>query len=117
MATERTQKDDQTDFLFALGLTAHPSMNTDTDCAPSAGGASVESVVRITLNGEERELSGPLTIAELVGWLGLKTEHVAVELNKGLVTRAEHSLTKIADGDVVEVVTLVGGGKRPRTTG
>jgi thiazole synthase len=49
-------------------------------------------------------------VAELVQYLGLRAEHVAVELNKGLVTRARHDQTRVEEGDVLEVVTLVGGG-------
>ena len=49
-------------------------------------------------------------MAELVRHLGLKAEHVAVELNKGLVTRSRQAQTSVTDGDVLEVVTLVGGG-------
>jgi thiazole synthase len=70
----------------------------------------VERSVRITLNGEQRELPAPLSVAELVRQLGLKAEHVAVELNKGLVTRSRQAETPVADGDVLELVTLVGGG-------
>jgi thiazole synthase len=70
----------------------------------------VESSVRITLNGEEKDVPGPLSVAELVEHLGLKAEHVAVELNKGLVTRGLQAQTRISEGDVLEVVTLVGGG-------
>jgi thiazole synthase len=83
---------------------------TDTSCAISRRTESVASSVRITLNGEEKELPGPLSVAELVRHLGLKAEHVAVELNKGLVTRSKHTRTPVGDGDVLEVVTLVGGG-------
>jgi thiazole synthase len=70
----------------------------------------VETSVRITLNGESKELPRPLSVAELVGYLGLRAEHVAVERNKGLVTRTQHAQTRVEDGDVLEVVTLVGGG-------
>ena len=70
----------------------------------------MESSVRITLNGEQTAMPGPLSVAELVRQLGLKAEHVAVELNKDLVTRSRHAETPVADGDVLEVVTLVGGG-------
>ncbi len=66
--------------------------------------------MRITLNGECREFGEPLTVAELVRQLGLKPEHVAVEVNKELVTRGRHAEMRIASGDVLEVVTLVGGG-------
>ena len=72
----------------------------------------MESTVQITLNGERRELPGPLSVAELLRHLGLKPEHVAVEVNKDLVTRSRHAETVIAQGDVLEVVTLVGGGAR-----
>ncbi len=66
--------------------------------------------MRITVNGEFREVPGPLSVAELLAFLRLKPEHVAVEINKDLITRSRHSATKIAEGDILEVVTLVGGG-------
>ena len=66
--------------------------------------------VIITLNGERREVPESLTVAGLLRHLGVKPEHVAVEVNRDLVTRARHDETPIAPGDVLEVVTLVGGG-------
>jgi thiazole synthase len=66
--------------------------------------------VTITLNGEAREFSGPMTVAALLRTLGIRPEHVAVEVNRGLVPRARHEETPIGPGDVLEVVTLVGGG-------
>jgi thiazole synthase len=42
--------------------------------------------------------------------LGVRPEFVAVEVNRGLVTRSRHDETRLAAGDVLEVVTLVGGG-------
>ena len=54
------------------------------------------TVVRITVNGERREVPGPLSVAELLDLLGLKPEHVAVEVNKDLVTRSRHAETVIA---------------------
>jgi thiazole synthase len=70
----------------------------------------VELTLRITLNGEEHEIPGPLSVADLLRHLGLKPEYVAVELNKELVTRARQSDTAVTQGDVLEVVTIVGGG-------
>jgi thiazole synthase len=66
--------------------------------------------VIITLNGEQREVPAPMTVAGLLRDLGLRPEHVAVEVNRDLVTRSRHDATPIAEGDVLEVVTLVGGG-------
>ncbi len=64
----------------------------------------------ITLNGEQRDLPEALTVANLLGLLGVKPEHVAVERNRDLVPRARHAEAILAPGDTVEVVTLVGGG-------
>ena len=64
----------------------------------------------ITINGEQRAIPDSLTVAGLLRHLGLKPEFVAVEVNRALVTRARHEETPLASGDVVEVVTLVGGG-------
>jgi thiazole synthase len=66
--------------------------------------------VIITLNGERREVPGPLTVAALLRELGVRPEHVAVEVNRDLVTRRRHAETPVSEGDVLEVVTLVGGG-------
>lgn len=62
------------------------------------------------LNGQRREVSEPMTIAQLLGELGLKPEYVAVEVNRDLVLRSRHPHTRVAPGDVLEIVTLVGGG-------
>jgi thiazole synthase len=66
--------------------------------------------VTITLNGEPRELPGPMTVAELLVFLGVKPQYVAVEINRDLVPRARHTEANVVPGDVLEVVTLVGGG-------
>jgi thiazole synthase len=67
-------------------------------------------IVIIEINGERREVPGPLTVAELLRHLGVRPEQVAVEVNRDLVTRGRHEQTTLAEGDVLEVVTLVGGG-------
>lgn len=65
----------------------------------------------LLVNGEKRALQ-PLTatVDAVVEELGLPKERVAVELNGALVTRGARAVTIVRDGDVLEVVTLVGGG-------
>ena len=63
----------------------------------------------ITLNGETRELAAT-RVDELVEALGLTGQAVAVELNQQVVRKRDHAATPLKEGDVVEVVTLVGGG-------
>ncbi len=64
----------------------------------------------ITLNGESREISEPVTVADLLLQLHLKPEFVAVERNRLLIPRGRHAEERLDEGDVLEVVTLVGGG-------
>jgi thiazole synthase len=70
----------------------------------------VALLVTITLNGELREYPSLSTVSELLCRLELRPEHVAVEVNGRLVARSLHPQHRLADGDVLEVVTLVGGG-------
>jgi thiazole synthase len=64
----------------------------------------------ITLNGERRELPGGTTIAGLLRELSIRSDFVAVERNREIVPRRRHEEVALTDGDIVEVVTLVGGG-------
>ena len=66
--------------------------------------------MRATLNGERRELPDGLGVAGLLRHLGVRAERVAVERNGAVVKRARHGEERLADGDVVEIVTFVGGG-------
>jgi sulfur carrier protein len=66
--------------------------------------------MRIQVNGQDREIAGGATIANLLGELGVTQPHVAVEVNLEVVPRAQHKQTTLREGDRVEVVTLVGGG-------
>ncbi len=64
----------------------------------------------ILVNGEPRRVLPGATVSDLIALLELRPEHVAVERNRELVPRAQHRQTELAEGDAVEVVTLVGGG-------
>jgi len=67
-------------------------------------------MIRVRLNGDERELPDGASVADLIAELGLRPELVAVERNQELVPRANHATTRLAADDRIEVVTLVGGG-------
>ncbi len=66
--------------------------------------------MRVTINGQPTEFASPANVAEMLIKLALPTRQVAVEVNKRLIRRADHESTQLRDGDVIEVVTLVGGG-------
>jgi thiamine biosynthesis protein ThiS len=64
----------------------------------------------LRINGEERAVPGPMTVAQLLAHLGIEARQVAVERNRAIVRRGEHATTVLADGDQLEIVTFVGGG-------
>ena len=66
--------------------------------------------MNIIVNGTPRELKQPLSVAELLEHLKIPPRGVAVEVNLQLVSRAQHAQRQLADGDQLEIVTLVGGG-------
>lgn len=63
------------------------------------------------INGEKRDFPDGLTVAGLVTQLGMKPDRVAVELNLEIVPRTNWDATALKDGDKLEVVHFVGGGK------
>ena len=69
--------------------------------------------MKLHINGEERSFDSPapFTLAALVDLLGMKSDRVAVELNRDIVPRDRWSVTVLNDGDRLEVVHFVGGGR------
>lgn len=66
--------------------------------------------VNIVVNGQPRQVAVGMTVAELLDTLNLATRYVAVEINLEVVPRQAHAQRQLADGDRLEIVTLVGGG-------
>ncbi|MEN6495544.1 MAG: sulfur carrier protein ThiS [Thermoguttaceae bacterium] len=66
--------------------------------------------MNIIVNGQTRQVADGLTVAELLDELKLATRYVAVEVNLEVVPRQAHAQRQLADGDRLEIVTLVGGG-------
>ncbi len=66
--------------------------------------------MKVTINGENRELPEGLTVAALLEHLGLQPERVAIERNREILPRSRWAETRVADGDHYEIVHFVGGG-------
>ena len=66
--------------------------------------------MEVVVNGQPRDVSADTTVAALLSELELDPRHCAVEINLELVPRARHAATRLAAGDRLEIVTLVGGG-------
>jgi len=66
--------------------------------------------MQLTINGETRTFATTMTIAELLEMIDLKGKYVAVEHNRNVVSYTKYDEVTLADGDQLEIVTLVGGG-------
>jgi thiamine biosynthesis protein ThiS len=71
--------------------------------------------MNLYLNGEARSFADPappveFTLAALIESLAMKSDRVAVELNREIVPRDRWPETLLKDGDRLEIVHFVGGG-------
>jgi sulfur carrier protein len=64
----------------------------------------------IRVNGEPRDVAEGLTIIDLLSNLGLRSDRVAVELNRAIVKQQRWAETVIPPGAELEIVQFVGGG-------
>jgi sulfur carrier protein len=66
--------------------------------------------MNVIINGEPRAFDSIQTVSDLVQSLGMKSDRVAVELNRDIVTRDLWANTPLKEGDRLEIVHFVGGG-------
>lgn len=64
----------------------------------------------IVVNAEQRTVPDGTTLADLIRELGLAEAACAAEVNRSLIPKRRHAEHTLAEGDSVELVTLVGGG-------
>ena len=65
--------------------------------------------MKLTVNGESRDVAAQ-TVLQLLEELGLESGRTVVEKNAVIVERALYPDTILAEGDVLELVRIVGGG-------
>lgn len=66
--------------------------------------------ISIQFNGDRVEIASGTTVMSALLSAGIATALCAVELNGEVIPHATFNETMLRDGDVVEVVTFVGGG-------
>ncbi|MDO4321285.1 MAG: sulfur carrier protein ThiS [Lachnospiraceae bacterium] len=68
--------------------------------------------MNITVAGEKKEVKDGLTVAELIVQEDVETpEYVTVSVNEEFVEKEDFSALTLKDGDVVEFVYFMGGGR------
>jgi sulfur carrier protein len=68
-------------------------------------------VIALHVNGKEVSLEGPTSVADYLRKLGVEPRSVAVEVNGEILPRDRYAVATLAEGDVVEIVRMVGGGR------
>jgi len=81
-----------------------------TDDTRDTKGTEDTERVRILLNGEPLELTGPMSVTALLTRLEIDPRRVAVEHNLNVIKRGAYDATEVRDGDQIEIVNFVGGG-------
>jgi len=66
--------------------------------------------VQVTVNGESRQFPAQTTVSELLAQVSPQGGRCAVEINRVIVPRSRHDEHTLQGGDVIEIVTFVGGG-------
>jgi sulfur carrier protein len=64
----------------------------------------------LQINGKPVELGAPTPLLDYLDRLGVNPKAVAVEHNGVIIQRDDYSKVVLGDGDVVEIVRMVGGG-------
>jgi thiamine biosynthesis protein ThiS len=67
-------------------------------------------MIAVQINGRRVELDGPTALLAYLEKLGVSPRAVAVEHNGAIVERSRYADAKLDDGDIVEIVRMVGGG-------
>ena len=66
--------------------------------------------MKLTINGETKEVGDGLTLGRLLEQLQIRPARVVVERNREIVARDSYDSTALANGDTLEIVHFVGGG-------
>jgi sulfur carrier protein len=66
--------------------------------------------MKITLNGQSRELAGNVTLQQLIEQSLKTSQRVIVEVNGTIIKNTQWNSLTLRDGDSVELVSFVGGG-------
>ena len=66
--------------------------------------------MKITMNGEVRDLENETSVLQMLTSLELNPAKVAVERNLEIVPRSLFAETMVKEGDRIEIVRFIGGG-------
>ncbi len=83
-------------------------MNHDQET--SSQNISADQNIHVSVNGELIDVAEGATVIQLLGQLKINSRAIAVELNHEIQSSDRFAQCRLKEGDVLEIVTLVGGG-------
>jgi sulfur carrier protein len=69
-------------------------------------------VITLQINGKRVELESATPLLDYLEKLGVDPRAIAVEQNGNILERAAYRGVTLQEGDTVEIVRMVGGGRR-----
>lgn len=67
--------------------------------------------MKIMVNGQEMEIADGLSVDGLLTHLAVKREYTAVAVNREITPKAAYAAVALHEGDRVEIVRPMGGGR------
>ena len=89
-----------------------PAKGTRRRERPHPGeGARLFSSMRITVNGQPIDVADALTVEGLLERLAVKRQYTAVAVNRDVTPKSQYGTLVLRDGDKIEIVRPMGGGR------
>ena len=83
---------------------------TAEEAGGEAAGGEGAAAVEIQVNGDRRRCAARQTLVQVLESLGYRPQLVVVEFNGEILPRQHWSAQAVVESDVLEIVTIVGGG-------
>ena len=66
--------------------------------------------INVTINGKTESIAAGISLQSLLKLLGIQSERVAIEYNREIIDRNQFDALLMKEGDLLEIITFVGGG-------
>ncbi len=66
--------------------------------------------MKIKVNNQTTTIASGNSVSDLIQQMKLNDKRLAIEHNRNILSREQFATTMLQDGDIIEMVNLVGGG-------
>lgn len=98
-------------FLIFVGVSIHVLFFPTLRNKNKNQGGHTHMSIKILINGKEEQIENKMSILELLNKKNIRPEVVTVELNEKIIDRKDYQTYIIKEGDKLELVYFMGGGR------